>query len=66
MKKFSFSDPIMDDLAILVPENKANVSAATVLRLADRFPSAVPESALDELEEEVLDYPLMKHCLFLK
>ena len=59
MKKFSFSDPVLDDLAILLPENQANISAATVLRLADRFPSAVPESALDELEEEVLDYTLM-------
>ena len=59
VKKFSFSDPILDDLAILMPENQANVSAAAVLRLADCFPSAVPENAVNELEEEVLDYTLM-------
>ena len=59
VRKFSFGDPILDDLAILFPENQAKISAATVLTLADRFPSAVPESALDELEEEMLVYALI-------
>ena len=55
IKKFSFDDHVLDDLSILMPENRC-ISVATVLRLADRFPSALPE---DHLEDELLDYTLM-------
>ena len=59
IKKFSFDDHVLDDLSILMPENQASISTATVLRLADRFPSALPDDAVDHLEEEVLDYTLV-------
>lgn len=59
LKKFSFSDHVLDDLSVLMPEHQTNISVAAVLRLAEHFPSAVPENAVDQLEEEVLDYTLM-------
>ena len=43
-------------MAILLPENRTNVSASTVFQLARQFPVAVPESNFDSLEEEILDY----------
>lgn len=58
LKKFSFNDSVVDDVAILLPENRSKVTGAAVLRLARRFPAAVSEDNFDCLEEEVLDYVL--------
>ena len=58
MKKFSFSDNVVDDVAILMPENQASVDVAAVFRMAERFPAAVCQGSLDALEEEVSDYKL--------
>lgn len=57
LKKFSFSDGVVD-VAILMPENQASVDCAATLRLAKRFPAAVSQEAFDALEGEVLDYKL--------
>ena len=58
MKKFSFSDNVVDGVAFLMPENQASVDIAAVFRMAERFPAAVCQGSLDALEEEVLDYKL--------
>lgn len=60
IKKFSFSDHVLNDLTILLPESQANntLFASTVLCLAGRFTPAVPEEEINNLEEEVLDYVL--------
>ena len=57
--KFSFTDTILEDVSFLLPENQGSLTAAPVLRLAARFPAAVPEEACDALEEEILDYMLL-------
>ena len=54
IKKFAFKDDLVDDIAILLPENWATVTPQTVVCIARHFPSAVPADALDRLEEEVL------------
>lgn len=54
LKKFSFSDGVADDVAILMPENQASVDCAATFHLLKRFPAAVPQEAFDALEEEVL------------
>ena len=59
INKFTFDDHVLNDLVIVLPENQSSISSATVLRMARRFPAAVPEEELDELEHEVLDYMLM-------
>ena len=48
----------MDDVAFLLPDHHDNVTAASILRLAQRFPSALPQEVHDALEEETLDYML--------
>lgn len=58
LKKFSFNESVIDDVAILLPENRSKVTGATVLRLARRFPAALTPDKFDCLEEEVLDYVL--------
>ena len=58
IKKFSFNDSVIDDVANLLPENRSKVTGAAVLRLARRFPAALSEDKFDNLEEEVLDYVL--------
>ncbi len=55
IKKFSFSDSVIDDIVVLLPENRSKVTVTAVLRLATRFPA---EDQFDALEEEVLDYVL--------
>ena len=52
-------DTILEDVSFLLPENQGCLAAAAVLRLAARFPAAVPEEACDALEEELLDYTLL-------
>ena len=49
---------MVDDVAVLMPENKCNVSIGATCRLAQRFPSAVHPDMMNALEEEVLDYKL--------
>lgn len=49
----------MEDVAFLQPENQESLTVAPVLRLAARFPAAVPVEACDALEEELLDYMLL-------
>ena len=56
--KFSFNDHVLDDVAILLPDNRCSLTSNAVLRLASRFPAAVPYDSCDALEEEVLDYRL--------
>ena len=46
MKKFSFSDNVVDDVAFLMPENQASVDVAAVFRMAERFPAAVCQGSL--------------------
>ena len=58
-KKFEFKDTVMEDVAFLLPENQQSLTVAPVLRLAMRFPAAVPVEACDALEEELLDYMLL-------
>lgn len=41
------------------PEKRANISASTVFRLARRFPCAISEDGMENLEEEILDYILV-------
>ena len=59
IKKFTFSDSVVDDIAFLLPNKHDNVTTAPVLRLARRFSVAVPPEALDAIEEETLDYMLL-------
>ena len=59
IKKFSFDDNLVDDVAFLLPENRDKVTTALVLRLARRFSAATPHDCRDELEEEALDYILL-------
>ena len=56
--KFSFSEKVLDDLGVLMPENQDSITVDSVLRLAAHFPAAVPEESFDTLEEEALDYIL--------
>ena len=56
--KFSFNDNVFDDVTVLLPENRSNLSCAAVIRLAKRFSTAAPPDIYDALEEEVLDYKL--------
>ena len=58
IKKFSFNDSVFDDIAILLPEKRSEVTGAAVFRLARQFPAALSEDKFDCLEEEVLDYVL--------
>ena len=58
VKKFSFNDKVMEDIAILLPEHRSKVTSAAVFRLASRFSAAVSDDNFDTLEEEVLDYVL--------
>ena len=58
MKKFSFSDNVVDYVAFVLPENRATVNVYAIFRMAERFPAAVDQEVLDSLEEEVLDYKL--------
>ena len=55
IKKFAFNDTVVDDVAFLLPDHHDNVTAASILRLAQRFPSALPQEVHDALEEETLD-----------
>ena len=57
MKKFNFSDKVIEDVAVVLPEKRCTVTWAVIHRLAERFP-AVSEDHFDDLEEEVLDYVL--------
>ena len=59
MKKFSFTDHVLKDLAVLFPENQTNISVSAVSRLARRFHAAVPDEEYDHSDEEVLDYSLL-------
>ena len=58
MKKFSFSDNVVDDVVFVSPENRAIVNVDAIFRMAERFSAAVDQEVLDSLEEEVLDYKL--------
>ena len=58
LKKFSFNDHVFDDVTVLLPESRSNLSCAAVIRLAKRFSAAAPPDIYDALEEEVLDYKL--------
>ena len=66
IKKFSFNDTLLNDLAILFPENKTEVSRSTVSRLGRRFNAAVSDEQCDSLDEEVLDYLLLSPELLPK
>ena len=59
IKKFSFDDNLVDDVAFLLPQNQDKVTTALILRLASRFSAATPTDCLDALEEETLDYILL-------
>ena len=59
IKKFTFKDHVIDDVAFLLPDKRGSVTTASVDRLAGRFSAAVPQEALDALEEEILDYILL-------
>ena len=58
LQKFTFQDNLIDDIGILLPENRDIIRPQTALRLARRFAMTVPMPAHDSLEEEVLDYSL--------
>ena len=64
LKKFSFNDHVFDDVTVLLPENRSDVSSAAVIRLAKRFSAAAPPDIYDALEEEVLDYKLSAQSEF--
>ena len=59
IKTFSFTDTVLNDLAILFPENKTEVSRSTVSRLGRRLNAAVHDEQYDSLDEEVLYYLLL-------
>ena len=63
IKKFSFNDSVIDDVANLLPENRSRVTGAAVLRLARWFPAALSEDKFDDLEEEVLDYGVLEYWM---
>ena len=50
---------VIDDVAFLLPDKQGSFTTASVDRLAGRFSAAVPQEALDALEEEILDYILL-------
>ena len=58
LKKVSINDHVFDDVTVLLPENRCNLSSTAVMRLARRFSTAVPSELFDVLQEEVLDYKL--------
>ena len=58
IKKFSFDDDLVDDVAFLLPENQDKVTTTLILRLAGRFTAATRRDCLDALEE-TLDYILL-------
>ena len=60
LQKFPFSDSLLKDLGILLPDKAASYSVDTILGLAKRFPQiglSDPES-LDRLKEQFLDFCL--------
>ncbi len=59
IKKFTFKDTIVDHVAFVLPDNRDNVTTASIVCLAVRFSDAVPEEAHDAIEEETLDYMLL-------
>lgn len=55
---------VLDDVAHLLPENRATVDMAATFRMGNRFQAAVPEQSQDAALEEVLDYKLaMVSCM---
>ena len=58
IRKFPFSDTLVDDVAIFIPIHRATLSWNQVSHLAQRFSASVPQSSFDALQEEVLDYKL--------
>jgi hypothetical protein len=58
IKKFTFDDNVVDDVAFLLPNYQDKVTTASIVRLAQRFSAAVPPEVHDALEEETLDYML--------
>ena len=58
IRKFPFTDTLVDDVAVFIPTNQPTVSWSKVSQLAQRFSAAVPQGSFDVLQEEVLDYKL--------
>ena len=58
LTKFSFNDELVEDVVILLPENRSKVTVPAVFRSAKRFSVVVPEDKFDALEAEVLDYSM--------
>ena len=42
IKKFTFKDNVIDDVAFLLPDKRGSITTASVDRLAGRFSAAVP------------------------
>ena len=58
IRKFPFTDTLVDDVAIFLPNSRCSITWNQVCRLAQRFAAAVPQESIDALEEKVLDYKL--------
>ena len=58
IRKFPFSDTLVDDVAIFLPNSRCSVSWNQVCQLAQHFAAAVPQESIDALEEEMLDSKL--------
>ena len=58
VKKFSFSDSVVDYVAFLMPENKASVDVNAVFQMVEHFPAAVSTKQFCAREENVLGYKL--------
>ena len=56
IKKLTIKDSLVDNVAIVLPENRATVDIAAVGYIANHFQAAVLEKSLNGLE--VLDYKL--------
>jgi len=57
LQNFRFTDHVLKDLSILMPENKGKVATSSALHLANRFSAAVPEKEIDKLDEEIILTP---------
>ena len=55
IRKFPFTDTLVDDVAIFLPNSRCSVSWNQVCQLAQHFAAAVPQESIDALEEEMFD-----------
>ena len=56
--RFTFKDDLVNDIVILLPENRATVTPQTVVLIARHSVAAVLADVLDSVDKEDLDYAL--------